>query len=28
MFKLKEKIREEVSTLTGGLPIPPGLMGM
>jgi DNA-binding YbaB/EbfC family protein len=28
MFKLKEKIREEVSALTGGLPIPPGLMGM
>jgi DNA-binding YbaB/EbfC family protein len=28
MFKIKEKIREEVSSLTGGLPIPPGLMGM
>jgi DNA-binding YbaB/EbfC family protein len=28
MFKLKEKIREEVSSLTGGLPLPPGLMGM
>lgn len=28
MFKIQEKIREEVSSLTGGLPIPPGLMGM
>ena len=28
MFKIKEKMREEVSSLTGGLPIPPGLMGM
>jgi DNA-binding YbaB/EbfC family protein len=28
MLKLKEKIREEVSTLTGGLPIPPGMMGL
>ena len=26
--KLKEKMREEMSTLTGGLEIPPGLMGM
>ena len=28
MFKIKEKMREEVSSLTGGLPIPPGLMGL
>ena len=28
LVKVKEKIREEVSSLTGGLPIPPGFMGM
>jgi len=28
LIKIKEKIREEVSSLTGGLPIPPGFMGM
>ena len=28
LVKIKEKIREEVSSLTGGLPIPPGFMGM
>jgi DNA-binding YbaB/EbfC family protein len=28
LVKVKEKIREEVSSLTGGLPIPPGLLGM
>jgi len=26
--KVKEKIREEVSSLTGGLPLPPGFMGL
>jgi len=26
--KIREKIREEVSSLTGGLNIPPGFMGM
>ena len=26
--KMKEKLREEVSSLTGGMDIPPGLMGM
>jgi DNA-binding YbaB/EbfC family protein len=26
--KMKEKMREELSSLTGGLPIPPNLMGM
>jgi hypothetical protein len=25
---VKEKIREEVSSLTGGLPLPPGFLGM
>jgi hypothetical protein len=28
LVKIKEKIREEASSLTGGLPIPPGFMGM
>ena len=28
LVKIKEKIREEVSSLTGGLPIPPGFLGM
>ncbi len=28
LVKIKEKIREEVSSLTGGLPIPPGFMGL
>ena len=28
MFKIKEKIREEMSSLTGGLNLPPGLMGL
>ncbi len=28
LFKIKEKIREEVSSLTGGLNLPPGLMGI
>jgi DNA-binding YbaB/EbfC family protein len=28
LVKVKEKIREEVSSLTGGLPIPPGFMGL
>lgn len=28
LFKVKEKIREEISTLTGGLPLPPGFMGL
>ena len=28
LVKVKEKIREEVSSLTGGLPIPPGFLGM
>jgi len=27
LVKIKEKIREEFSSLTGGLPLPPGLMG-
>jgi DNA-binding YbaB/EbfC family protein len=26
--KIKEAIRAEISTLTGGLPIPPGFMGI
>jgi DNA-binding YbaB/EbfC family protein len=26
--KIKEAIRAEISTLTGGLPLPPGFMGM
>lgn len=26
--KIREKIREEISSLTGGLNIPPGFMGM
>jgi len=26
--KIKEKIREEMSAISGGIPIPPGLMGM
>ena len=26
--KLKEKMREEMSTLTGGMDLPPGLLGM
>ncbi len=26
--KVKEKIREEMTTITGGLNLPPGLMGM
>lgn len=28
MFKVKEKIREEVSSLTGGLNLPAGFMGL
>ena len=28
LVKVKEKIREEVSSLAGGLPIPPGFLGM
>jgi DNA-binding YbaB/EbfC family protein len=28
LAKIKEKIREEVSSLTGGLPLPPGILGM
>ena len=28
LVKIKEKIREEVSSLTGGLPIPPGFPGL
>ena len=28
MAKVKEKIREEVSSLTGGMPLPPGLLGL
>ncbi len=28
LAKIKEKIREEVSSLSGGLPIPPGFLGM
>ena len=28
LFKIKEKIREEVSSLTGGLNLPPGLLGL
>ena len=28
LVKIKEKIREEVSSLSGGLPIPPGFLGM
>jgi DNA-binding YbaB/EbfC family protein len=28
LFKIKEKIREEVSSLTGGLNLPPGILGM
>jgi DNA-binding YbaB/EbfC family protein len=28
LVKIKERIREEVSSLSGGLPIPPGLLGM
>ena len=27
LVKIKEKIREELSALTGGLPLPPGMMG-
>jgi DNA-binding YbaB/EbfC family protein len=27
LFKVKEKIREEVTALTGGLNLPPGLLG-
>jgi len=27
LFKMKEKIREEISSLTGGLPLPPGWLG-
>jgi DNA-binding YbaB/EbfC family protein len=27
LFKVKEKIREEVSALTGGLNLPPGFLG-
>ena len=27
LFRVKEKIREEVSALTGGLNLPPGLLG-
>jgi DNA-binding YbaB/EbfC family protein len=27
LVKIREKIREELSALTGGLPLPPGLMG-
>ncbi len=28
LYKIKEKIREEVSSLTGGLNLPPGFMGL
>jgi DNA-binding YbaB/EbfC family protein len=28
LYKIKEKIREEVSSLTGGLNLPPGLLGL
>jgi DNA-binding YbaB/EbfC family protein len=28
MFKIKDKIREEMSSLTGGLNLPPGILGM
>jgi len=28
MFKIKEKLREEMSSITGGLNLPPGLMGL
>jgi DNA-binding YbaB/EbfC family protein len=28
LHKIKEAVRAEVSSLTGGLPIPPGFMGM
>jgi DNA-binding YbaB/EbfC family protein len=28
LARIKEKIREEVSSLTGGLPLPPGILGM
>jgi DNA-binding YbaB/EbfC family protein len=28
MYKIKEKIREEMSALTGGLNLPPGLLGL
>jgi DNA-binding YbaB/EbfC family protein len=27
LVKIKERIREELSALTGGLPLPPGMMG-
>ncbi|MFP4563566.1 MAG: YbaB/EbfC family nucleoid-associated protein [Spirochaetia bacterium] len=26
--KVKDKLKEEISTLTGGAPLPPGFMGM
>jgi DNA-binding YbaB/EbfC family protein len=28
LFKVKEKIREEVSAITGGLNLPPGFLGL
>ena len=28
LYKIKERIREEVSSLTGGLNLPPGLLGL
>jgi len=28
LLKAKEKIREEISAVTGGLPLPPGMMGL
>ena len=28
LHKIKEKIREEASTLTGGLNLPPGILGL
>jgi hypothetical protein len=28
LTKIKEKIREEASSLTGGLPLPPGMLGL
>ena len=28
LFKIKEKLREEMSTLTGGMGLPPGMLGM
>jgi hypothetical protein len=28
LARIKEKIREEVSALTGGLPMPPGFLGL